>query len=136
MEAVDALYKRHEDFEATLQAQDERIRALNDMADKLIRAGHPDAKQCVHICGLITFMMKLEHTDSIKSSNLFAHPSFPSCRIDEKRRQVIARRERVKEKCQDRHDQLLASRAFQEFKRDADEVKNHMKKLPCFQSVL
>ena len=44
-------------------------------------------------------------------------------RIDERRNQVLARREKVKAKCQDRHNQLLASQAYQEFNRDADEVK-------------
>ena len=43
-------------------------------------------------------------------------------RIDERRNQVLARREKVKAKCQDRHNQLLASQAYQEFNRDADEV--------------
>ena len=44
MDAVEALFKRHEDFENTLQAQDEKVQALDDMADKLIEAGHPDSQ--------------------------------------------------------------------------------------------
>lgn len=34
----------------------------------------------------------------------------------------MERRERVKQKCADRHNQLLSSQALQEFKRDAEEV--------------
>ena len=41
---MEALFKRHEDFENTLQATDERIKALDEMADKLITDGHEDRK--------------------------------------------------------------------------------------------
>ena len=34
----------------------------------------------------------------------------------------MERRERVKRKCADRHNQLMSSQALQEFKRNADEV--------------
>ena len=44
VDAVEALFKRHEDFENTLVAQEEKIQALDDMADKLIGAKHPDSK--------------------------------------------------------------------------------------------
>ena len=44
VDAVEALFKRHEDFENTLVAQEEKIQALDDMADKLIGARHPDSK--------------------------------------------------------------------------------------------
>ena len=43
MDDVEALMKRHEDFENTLMAQEERIRALNEMADYLIDKNHPDS---------------------------------------------------------------------------------------------
>ena len=42
---VEALYKRHEDLESTLQAQEEKLKNLNDLADKLIADGHPDKDQ-------------------------------------------------------------------------------------------
>lgn len=44
------------------------------------------------------------------------------CRIDERRRAVKDRRDKVRAKCQERRAQLGASQAFQEFKRDAEEV--------------
>ena len=44
VEAVEALFKRQEDFENTLLAQDEKIKALSDMADKLLRHKHPHSK--------------------------------------------------------------------------------------------
>jgi len=40
---VEALRKRHEDFAKALHGQDERMKALDELADKLIRNGHPDA---------------------------------------------------------------------------------------------
>jgi len=43
-DGVDTLLKRHEDFENTLKSQDERMKALDELADRLIREGHPDAK--------------------------------------------------------------------------------------------
>ncbi|XP_024085304.1 spectrin alpha chain, non-erythrocytic 1 isoform X3 [Cimex lectularius] len=39
-----ALLKRHEDFENTLYAQDERIKQFSDIADKLMRAKHYDSE--------------------------------------------------------------------------------------------
>lgn len=39
---VETLLKRHEDFENTLYAQDERLKLFSEMADKLIDAGHYD----------------------------------------------------------------------------------------------
>ncbi|XP_071162084.1 spectrin beta chain-like isoform X8 [Mytilus edulis] len=39
---VESLMKRQEDFENTLQAQDDKVKAMDELADKLIRDGHPD----------------------------------------------------------------------------------------------
>lgn len=41
---METLLKRHEDFENTLYAQDERLKLFSEMADKLINAGHYDSK--------------------------------------------------------------------------------------------
>ena len=41
---MENLLKRHEDFKNTLNAQDKTIQDLNDMADKLVKRGHPDSK--------------------------------------------------------------------------------------------
>jgi spectrin beta len=45
LDDVEALIKRHEDFESTLCAQDERLKAFSELADKLIKAGHYGSKQ-------------------------------------------------------------------------------------------
>jgi hypothetical protein len=37
--------KRQEDFENTLQAQDDKVKALDELADKLIADDHPDKDQ-------------------------------------------------------------------------------------------
>ena len=44
---VESMYKRHEDLESTLAAQEEKLRGLNDLADKLIDDDHPDKDQWV-----------------------------------------------------------------------------------------
>jgi len=40
---VEALRKRHEDFAKALHGQDDKMKALDELADRLIRDGHPDA---------------------------------------------------------------------------------------------
>jgi len=45
LDDVEALIKRHEDFESTLCAQDERLNVFSELADKLIKAGHYGSKQ-------------------------------------------------------------------------------------------
>ncbi|XP_043236847.1 spectrin beta chain, non-erythrocytic 2-like isoform X8 [Amphibalanus amphitrite] len=44
LDAVERLIKRHEDFENTLAAQDERLKAFSDTADRLVAAKHYDAE--------------------------------------------------------------------------------------------
>ena len=45
LDEVEALIKRHEEFESMLFTQDERLKAFSELADKLIKAGHYDSKQ-------------------------------------------------------------------------------------------
>ena len=45
LDEVEALIKRHEDFESMLCAQDERLKAFSELADKLIKVGHYGSKQ-------------------------------------------------------------------------------------------
>ncbi|KAK2186886.1 hypothetical protein NP493_185g03008 [Ridgeia piscesae] len=92
VEGVEALFKRQEDFENRLLAQEERMKGLGDTADRLMAEKHPDSDA-----------------------------------IDQRRREVVERRERVKDKCADRHNQLLSSQALQEFKRDAEELSDWIK---------
>lgn len=47
VDSVEALLKKHEDFESTSVAHDERVRALSEQANKLIHAGHYDATKYV-----------------------------------------------------------------------------------------
>ncbi|PVD25646.1 hypothetical protein C0Q70_13305 [Pomacea canaliculata] len=41
---VEGLLRRHDEFRKKLLAQEDKMKALNDLADRLIREGHPDAK--------------------------------------------------------------------------------------------
>ena len=43
MDSVEALIKKHEDFEKTLDAQEEKMNSLNQFAQKLMVANHYDA---------------------------------------------------------------------------------------------
>nr|CAD7456118.1 unnamed protein product [Timema tahoe] len=88
LDDVEALMKRHEDFENTLYAQDERLKAFSEMANKLIDAGHYDSKY-----------------------------------IDDRRQQVLARRQGVKDAAQKRRAELNASHKFQDFSADVDDLK-------------
>ncbi|XP_059148013.1 spectrin beta chain, non-erythrocytic 2-like isoform X3 [Physella acuta] len=89
---VEGLFRRHADFEKKLKAQDEKVKALNELADKLVKEGHPD-----------------------------------SDKIDKRRKEVLARRQKAKDKAKERHETLLASQAFQKFKRDANELSDWIK---------
>ncbi|XP_076441755.1 spectrin beta chain, non-erythrocytic 5-like [Babylonia areolata] len=89
---VEGLLRRHEDFNGKLQAQDDKMKALNDLADRLIAEGHPDAD-----------------------------------RIDKRRREVMAHRQKARDKAESRQGTLAASLAFQEFKRDSSELSDWMK---------
>ena len=44
---VEGLLRRHDDFNSKLQAQDDRMKALDELADRLIAEGHPDADRSV-----------------------------------------------------------------------------------------
>ena len=43
VDSVEELMKKHEEFESTSAAHDDRIKTLSDQANKLIHAGHYDA---------------------------------------------------------------------------------------------
>ena len=45
LDDVEALQKRHDDFENSLAAQDERLKSFSEAADKLIAAKHYDTKK-------------------------------------------------------------------------------------------
>ena len=44
VEGVEALFKRQEEVENRLTAQEERMKALGDTADRLISGKHPDSR--------------------------------------------------------------------------------------------
>ncbi len=47
VDSVDDLMKKHEEFESTSLAHDEKIRLLSEHANRLIQAGHYDTVGCV-----------------------------------------------------------------------------------------
>ena len=59
MDDVEGLLRRHDDFNSKLLAQDDRLKALNELADRLIAEGHPDADQsvlCLFACYLSIYL--------------------------------------------------------------------------------
>ncbi|XP_065083239.1 spectrin beta chain, non-erythrocytic 1 isoform X3 [Ochlerotatus camptorhynchus] len=87
LDDVEAILKRHTDFENSLGAQDKILKNFSESADKLIRNKHYDAKY-----------------------------------IAERRDQVLARREKVKDLAQKRRNALQASKDFQKFSADVDDL--------------
>lgn len=87
LDDVEAILKRHTDFENSLGAQDKILRNFSDGADRLIRNNHYDAKY-----------------------------------IAERRDQVLARRAKVKDLAQKRRNALQASKDFQKFCADVDDL--------------
>ncbi len=65
---METLLKRHEDFENTLYAQDERLKLFGEMADKLISAGHYDSKGyvCYALTVCLIHTIKYTHTHTRK----------------------------------------------------------------------
>ncbi|XP_066591797.1 spectrin beta chain, non-erythrocytic 5 isoform X2 [Prorops nasuta] len=89
LDDVEALLKQHEKFENTLQAQDDRLKAFSDTADKLISQNHYDKDY-----------------------------------IDERRKQVLARRQAVKDAAQRRRAALKASEHYQQFSAEVDDLRD------------
>nr|XP_040222398.2 spectrin beta chain, non-erythrocytic 1 isoform X3 [Anopheles coluzzii]XP_049461127.1 spectrin beta chain, non-erythrocytic 1 isoform X3 [Anopheles coluzzii] len=87
LDDVEAIMKRHIDFENSLGAQDKILKNFSEGADRLIRNNHYNATY-----------------------------------IDDRRGQVLARRERVKELAQKRRNALQASKDFQKFSSDVDDL--------------
>uniref|UniRef100_A0A2H8TMG3 Spectrin beta chain, brain 4 n=1 Tax=Melanaphis sacchari TaxID=742174 RepID=A0A2H8TMG3_9HEMI len=85
---VEALLKRHEDFENSLYAQDERLKTFCEMANKLISANHYDSNH-----------------------------------VNKRKEAVLHRRNLVKDQAAVRRNALIASRNYQAFRADVDDLK-------------
>ena len=88
LDDVEGLMKRHQDFESTLVAQDERLKLFSEMANKLIDACHYDAEY-----------------------------------INERRNQVLEKRQKVKERAGERKKALSKSLKYHDFKTSVDDMK-------------
>lgn len=89
LDEVEAIFKRHSDFENTIGSQDKVLRQFSDNADKLIKNQHYDAPV-----------------------------------IKDRRDKVIGRRLKVKELAQQRRNALQASKDFQKFVADVNDLNN------------
>ncbi|XP_055716450.1 spectrin alpha chain, non-erythrocytic 1 isoform X4 [Phlebotomus papatasi] len=87
LDEVDAILKRHADFENTLEAQNKILRGFNDKANRLIANEHYAAEY-----------------------------------IDERRNQVLERRQAVREAAQRRKFDLQASKGFQQFAAEVEDL--------------
>ncbi|OAD53242.1 Spectrin beta chain, brain 4 [Eufriesea mexicana] len=89
LDDVEGLLKQHEKFENTLHAQDDRLKAFSDTADKLIAQNHYDKDY-----------------------------------INDRRNQVLARRNQVKDAAQRRRAALKASEHYQQFSAEVDDLRD------------
>jgi spectrin beta len=89
LDEVDAILKRHNDFENTLGAQDNILKVFADNANKLIKNNHYDSNA-----------------------------------IQNRKDQVLLRRQKVKELAQMKRDDLEASKDFQRFAADVTDLDN------------
>jgi spectrin beta len=89
LDDVEAILKRHNDFENTLGAQQKIMKVFSDNADKLIKNDHYDAPT-----------------------------------INDRRNQVLMKRQKVHELAQDRQNALQASKDFQKFAADIDDLND------------
>lgn len=87
LDDVEAILKRHADFENSLTAQDKILKTFAENAGKLIDNNHYSAKN-----------------------------------IEERKQQVLERRQAVKDKAQERRHLLHASKAYQKFVAEADDL--------------
>ncbi|XP_050536729.1 spectrin beta chain, non-erythrocytic 5 isoform X2 [Daktulosphaira vitifoliae] len=85
---VEALLKRHEDFENSLYAQDDRLKTFCEMANKLVSTDHYDKNH-----------------------------------IEKRKDAVLNRRNLVKDQAAARRNALIASRNYQAFCADVDDLK-------------
>ncbi|SPP87212.1 spectrin beta chain, non-erythrocytic 5 isoform X2 [Drosophila guanche] len=88
LDEVEAILKRHLDFEKTLMAQDKILKGFSDNADKLIANDHYDAKY-----------------------------------IGDRRNQVLGKRKAVKDRAFERKRLLQASKDYNKFAAEADDLK-------------
>lgn len=92
LDSVESLIKKHEDFEKTLAAQDDKIKALDEFATKLIENEH-----------------------------------YAKADVDERRRQLLERRDKLIFNSKTRRTKLNESHCYQMFERDCDEINIWMR---------
>lgn len=58
MDSVEALIKKHEDFEKSLAAQEEKIKALDEFATKLIEGQHYATEDVAQRREMVNFQLQ------------------------------------------------------------------------------
>ncbi|RWS30125.1 spectrin beta chain: non-erythrocytic 1-like protein, partial [Leptotrombidium deliense] len=89
LDDVEVFIKRHDNFLATLAAQEERFHHFNEMANKLINARH-----------------------------------YNSTNVDARRKQIIEKRNYVKDKALQRQQDLKDALSYQQFRADAEDFSS------------
>jgi spectrin alpha len=65
LDSVEALIKKHEDFEKSLAAQEEKIKALDEFATKLIEGQHYAADDVAQRRAMVSVVFLFENLQSI-----------------------------------------------------------------------
>ena len=105
LDEVEALLKKHEDFEKSLAAQEEKVKAVDEVASRLLQAGHYAAED-----------IDSRRKEVTTPPYVYVYPSpDPSS-------QVLVHHSELLTQTKARQAQLQASLSLQQFLRDAEEA--------------
>lgn len=114
LDSVEALIKKHEDFEKSLAAQEEKIKALDEFATKLIDGEHYSADDVAQRRAMVSCFVKFPFLST---------KAYFITNILNKFFQLLERRLALKEKSMQRKSLLEDAYKLQQFERDCDETK-------------
>lgn len=112
-DSVEALIKKHEDFEKSLTAQEEKIKALDEFATKLIEGQHYAADDVAQRRAMVGHLLQTICVLPCNETLLNRVVWF----------QLLERRSALLEKSANRRQILNDSFHLQQFERDCDETK-------------
>lgn len=117
LDSVEALIKKHEDFEKSLAAQEEKIKALDEFATKLIEGQHYATEDVAQRRELVNFRFKFKCL-----VQFFFYP-YKYINNYTYNFQLLERRTALLAKSSLRRSVLEDSYRLQQFERDCDETK-------------
>lgn len=71
VDEVQVLIRKHEDFEATTQAHDERIKQLTEQANRLIHGGHYDIPRLIAAHYTKALFRSFSHQSTLHTRHIY-----------------------------------------------------------------